>query len=50
MNASRSVLLVISNLGLGGAERQAFYLAVGLRRRGWDVTIASMIPWLAPAF
>jgi glycosyltransferase involved in cell wall biosynthesis len=45
-----SVVLLISNVGMGGAERQAVYLALGLRSRGWKVTIASMIPWLAPDF
>ena len=46
----RSALLLISNLGLGGAERQMFYLAVGLRERGWEIVIASMTPVLAPSF
>ncbi len=47
---ARSIVLVVSNLGLGGAERQLFYLAHGLARRGWKVTVAIMIPWLDPSF
>jgi glycosyltransferase involved in cell wall biosynthesis len=50
VSSSRSVVLIVSNLGIGGAERQLFYLAAGLRKRGWEVTIAIMIPWLAPSF
>lgn len=46
----KAVLLLISNLGLGGAERQLFYLAAGLRRRGWKVTIGTMTPLVAPSF
>lgn len=52
-----SIILLISNLGHGGAERQAVYLALGLKAHGWDVTVASMVPillddyadWLARA-
>lgn len=46
----RSALFVISNLGLGGAERQLVYLAAGLKRRGWDVAIANMTPLIDPVF
>jgi len=45
-----SVLLLVSNLGLGGAERQLVYLALGLRRRGWKVTVASLSPLIHPPF
>jgi len=46
----RSALFVISNLGLGGAERQLVYLVLGLKRRGWDVAIANMTPLFDPGF
>lgn len=49
-NELRSVLLFISNLGLGGAERQLVYLALGLRQRGWQVTIASLSPLVHEPF
>jgi glycosyltransferase involved in cell wall biosynthesis len=45
-----SALFLISNLGLGGAERQLVYLAVGLKERGWEVTIASLSPLVHPEF
>lgn len=45
-----SALFLISNLGLGGAERQLVYLAVGLRKRGWEATIASLSPLVHPDF
>lgn len=45
-----SALLLIGNFGLGGAERQLFYLAMGLRRHGWDVAVASMSPLVHPPF
>jgi glycosyltransferase involved in cell wall biosynthesis len=45
-----SALFLISNLGLGGAERQLVYLAVGLRQRGWEVTVASLSPLVHPEF
>nr|WP_247895401.1 asparagine synthase (glutamine-hydrolyzing) [Azospirillum brasilense] len=36
---SRRVRLVIGSLQAGGAERQICYLAVGLKRQGWDVAL-----------
>jgi glycosyltransferase involved in cell wall biosynthesis len=45
-----SALFLISNLGLGGAERQLVHLAVGLKERGWEATIASMSPLVHPEF
>ncbi len=39
-----TVLFVITWLTLGGAEIQTVRLAVGLRQRGWNVAVASMLP------
>lgn len=38
----QSVLLVVSNLGTGGAEWQSMHLAKGLAARGDDVTIVAL--------
>jgi len=38
------VLLVTTSMGGGGAERQVYLLARGLRRRGHAVAVASMVP------
>lgn len=48
--ARGSVLFVISNLALGGAERQLVYLSTGLRRRGWTVSVACMTPQIHRQF
>ncbi|MBX9635073.1 MAG: glycosyltransferase, partial [Magnetospirillum sp.] len=40
--ATRSVVLVISNLGPGGAERQISYLAMGMADAGWSVTVLAL--------
>jgi glycosyltransferase involved in cell wall biosynthesis len=37
------VLMVITSLGLGGAQRQVVDLAIALRDRGWEVSIASLL-------
>jgi len=37
------VLMVITSLGLGGAQRQVVDLSLALRRRGWDVSVASLL-------
>lgn len=42
--AGRSILFLVNAMLRGGAEIQVFRLAVGLRRRGWEVTVVSMIP------
>jgi glycosyltransferase involved in cell wall biosynthesis len=41
---ARSVLLFINGLGYGGAEVQVVQLATGLRKRGWDTTVVTMLP------
>ena len=46
----RSALFLIGNFGLGGAERQLFYLALGLRRRGWEVSVVSLSPLVHDPF
>lgn len=43
MNAERVVFLV-NALGYGGAEVQVSRLALGMKRRGRDVTVVSLIP------
>jgi glycosyltransferase involved in cell wall biosynthesis len=50
----RKILFVIRSLNIGGAERQLIELAGGLKRVGWDVTLATFYdggvlqPELAP--
>jgi len=39
----RSIMLLVNYLGVGGAEIQVVRLAVGLRRRGWRVSVVSML-------
>ena len=39
---TRRLLLVVSNLEPGGAERQAMHLAAGLSERGHDVTLLAL--------
>lgn len=41
---NRRLLLVITTLDRGGAETQVAAIALGLRARGWDVTVASLLP------
>lgn len=41
---SRRVLFLITGLGRGGAESQVVLLAKGLKARGWQVEVVSMIP------
>ena len=41
---TRRVALLSTNLARGGAEAQVAQLATGLRRRGWDVNVISMLP------
>ncbi len=38
------VVMLSTNLARGGAETQVVQLARGLRRRGWDVGVISMLP------
>ncbi len=38
------VLLLTTNLARGGAESQVAQLAAGLRSRGWDVAVTSLLP------
>jgi glycosyltransferase involved in cell wall biosynthesis len=38
----RRLMFVSTALTYGGAEQQVVYLATGMRRRGWDVTVVSM--------
>ena len=37
------LLLIVTGLNRGGAETQIFHLAVGLRSRGWEVRVVSML-------
>jgi glycosyltransferase involved in cell wall biosynthesis len=39
----KRVVQLITSLGRGGAEEQARRLSLGLRERGWDVTVVSLI-------
>jgi glycosyltransferase involved in cell wall biosynthesis len=39
----RRVLLLVTSMARGGAERQVVDLAVSLRTRGWEVTVVSMV-------
>lgn len=41
---SKRIVFLITGLGLGGAETQLVQLAQRLHRRGWKVTVVSMIP------
>ncbi len=36
--------ILVTNLDRGGAETQAVRLAIGLRGRGWDVDVLSLLP------
>ncbi len=38
------IVMLSTNLARGGAETQVVQLARGLRRRGWDVSVVSMLP------
>jgi glycosyltransferase involved in cell wall biosynthesis len=38
------VMMLSTNLARGGAETQVVHLAHGLRQRGWDVSVISMLP------
>lgn len=38
------IVMLSTNLARGGAETQVVELARGLRRRGWDVSVISMLP------
>lgn len=40
----RRILLLITGLGVGGAETQVVALAKAMRRRGWEVHVASLTP------
>ncbi len=40
----KSIVFLITGLGLGGAETQLFHLAQRFFARGWKVTVVSMIP------
>jgi len=40
---TRSVVFLSTVLGNGGAERQLTYLAVGLKKRGWDIHVVSLL-------
>jgi len=39
----RSVVFVSTGLGNGGAERQLTYLAQGLKKRGWNVQVLTLL-------
>ena len=41
---TKSILFVVNCLDVGGAEIQVMRLAEGLRRRGWSVSVVSMLP------
>jgi len=40
----RRICIVTTGLALGGAEAQVVFLAANLRRRGWAVSVVSMLP------
>jgi glycosyltransferase involved in cell wall biosynthesis len=40
----RRVCILTTGLAVGGAEAQVVFLAVNLHRRGWDVSVVSMLP------
>lgn len=42
--AERSVVFFVTELGRGGAETQLLRIALGLRRRGWRVSVVSLMP------
>lgn len=42
--AARRITLLTTGLDYGGAERQVYLIARGLRARGWDVDVVSMLP------
>ena len=44
---STTIGILTSGLAYGGAEHQLVHLALGLRARGWDVRILSMLPPIA---
>ncbi len=41
---SKRIVFVITTLGMGGAETQLVRLAIGLKGRGWQVSVVSLIP------
>ncbi len=41
--AARSIVFVVNILTHGGAEVQVVRLAIGLKRRGWDVAVVAMV-------
>ena len=42
--AKKSILFLTNVLGFGGAEIQVHRLAIGLARRGWGVTVTTLLP------
>lgn len=42
--APKRIVFVITTLGMGGAETQLVRLASGLKGRGWQVSVVSLIP------
>lgn len=40
----KRIVFVITTLGMGGAETQLVRLAAGLKGRGWQVSVVSLIP------
>jgi glycosyltransferase involved in cell wall biosynthesis len=40
----RRVCLLTTGLAVGGAEAQVVFLALNLKRRGWEVSVVSMLP------
>jgi len=47
-NGPPRIVYLITSSGMGGAERQVRNLALGFRRRGWDVGVISMLPLEPP--
>jgi len=41
---AKRIVFVITTLGMGGAETQLVRLATGLKGRGWQVSVVSLIP------
>jgi glycosyltransferase involved in cell wall biosynthesis len=46
--SARRVAYLITDSGMGGAEREVAHLAAEFRRRGWEVAVISMLPLEPP--
>ena len=43
LHPTNRILAVVTGMNRGGAEMQIFHLATGLRARGWEVEVVSML-------